>query len=106
MPEGKLGSTPSGEFTDEERERNNLPDVLMRWEERNGTERNRPRTAQSFCVSKTDIATNGYELSLNRYKETEHQSENYDAPSIIIAKLKMLEMEIQDGVRRLEELLL
>ena len=31
-----------------------------------------PRTAQSFCVPKADIAAQGYDLSLNRYKEVVH----------------------------------
>lgn len=49
-----------------------LPDVLARWAERTTTERNRTRTEQSFCVPKTDIVTQDYDLSLNRYKEIEH----------------------------------
>ena len=36
-------------------------------------ERERPRTAQSFCVPKDDIASWGYDLSLNRYKEVVHE---------------------------------
>ena len=43
----------------EEHTKNNLPDVLTRWRSRNTTERERSRTAQSFCVQKTDIATQG-----------------------------------------------
>ena len=53
--------------------KNNLPDVLARWTERDGAERERPRTAQSFCVPKADIAAQGYDLSLNRYKEVVHE---------------------------------
>ena len=72
LPEEKLGPTPEVDLTEADHEKNNLPDVLMRWEERNGAERERPRTAQSFCVSKADIAKDGgYDLSLNRYKETD-----------------------------------
>jgi type I restriction enzyme M protein len=33
------------------------------------SELTRPRTAQSFCVPKADLAARGYDLSLNRYKE-------------------------------------
>ena len=36
------------------------PQLLARWAERNGAERERPRTAQSFCVPKSDIAAQGY----------------------------------------------
>ena len=53
--------------------KNNLPDLVRRWAERDGAERERPRTAQSFCVPKADIAAAGYDLSLNRYQEIEHE---------------------------------
>ena len=53
-------------------EANDLPDVLARWAERDGDERDRARTEQSFCVPKADIAAQGYDLSLNRYKEVVH----------------------------------
>ena len=66
----------------------------MRWEERNGAERERPRTAQSFCVPKAEIAgEGGYDLSLNRYKEMEHEEVRHESPAEIIAKLKALGSE-------------
>jgi len=43
-------------LTDGEHAKNNLPDVLARWKRRDADERQRPRTAQSFCVPKGDIA--------------------------------------------------
>jgi type I restriction enzyme M protein len=51
-----------------EHAKNNLPDVLERWGQRNGTERDRPRTAQSFCVPKADIEANGYPPSCRTSK--------------------------------------
>jgi type I restriction-modification system DNA methylase subunit len=63
--------------------KNNLPDVLRRWKGREGGERERPRTAQSFCVPKAGIAASGtYDLSLNRYRELEHEAVEHDAPAI------------------------
>src|SRR5262249_39273696 len=50
LPEDKLGPTPAAELTDADEEKNNLPDIVVRWQERDGNERNQPRTAQSFCV--------------------------------------------------------
>ena len=50
-------------------EQNNLPDALARWANRDSDELNRERTDQSFCVPKTEIADNDYDLSINRYKE-------------------------------------
>ncbi len=91
LPEDKLGPTPASELTEAEHDKNNLPDVLMRWEERDGAERERPRTAQSFCVPKAEIAADGgYDLSLNRYKETVHEEVKHERPAAIIARLKVL----------------
>jgi hypothetical protein len=44
-------------------------------------QRERPRTAQSFCVPKADIAAQGYDLSLNRYKEVVHKAVEHRAPN-------------------------
>src|SRR4051812_7369588 len=104
LPEEKLGPTPDEPLTESEHDRNNLPDVVMRWDERDGAERDRPRTAQSFCVPKADITAAGYDLSLNRYQETEHEEVQHESPAKIIAELKALEAEIADGLQKLEEM--
>jgi len=88
-----------------EEEKNNLPDLLMRWEERDGAEHERPRTAQSFCVPRADIAAAGYDLSLNRYREVEHEEVEHDTPAEILANLRRIEEEIAEGMARLEEML-
>src|SRR5216110_2651283 len=44
-------------------ENDNIPDIVRRWVQRNESERENPRTAQSFCVTKSDIAVQGYDLS-------------------------------------------
>jgi type I restriction enzyme M protein len=103
LAEEKLG--PKAELTDDEHSKNNLPDVLMRWEARDGSERNRPHTAQSFCVPKAEIAATGYDLSLNRYKETEHEEQTHAAPATLIRELRALEAEIARGMQRLEAML-
>jgi type I restriction enzyme M protein len=89
----------------EEHAKNNLPDVLARWGERNGAERERPRTAQSFCVPKADIEAAGYDLSLNRYKEVVHEEIEHVPPAQLIAELRQLEREIDEGLGALEALL-
>ena len=53
-------------------EANDLRDVAKRWALRNGSEMGRARTEQSFCVPKAGIVSQGYDLSLNRYKEVVH----------------------------------
>jgi type I restriction enzyme M protein len=89
----------------EDHAKNNLPDVVARWTQRSGAERKRPRTAQSFCVPKADIAAEGYDLSLNRYKEVEYEAVSHDPPMKILADLAKLEHEIQQGMKELEGML-
>ena len=101
----KLGATPATALTEEEHSKNNLPDVLKRWQERAGTEVKNARTAQSFCIAASEIAASGYDLSLNRYKEVVHEHVEHIPPKQLIAELKQLEAEIQAGVIELEGLL-
>ena len=85
--------------------KNYLPDALARWREREAAERERPRTAQSFAVPKADIAAQGYDLSLNRYKEVVHEEIEHRPPQEILAELAKIEEEIQQGMRELEGML-
>lgn len=85
---------------------NDLPDVLERWAERDGDERERERTEQSFCVPKADVAAQSYDLSLNRYKEIVHDEAEHRAPLDIVADLEKLEGEIQQDLAELKAMLL
>lgn len=105
LPEEKLGPVSAETLTAEEHAKNNLPDVLTRWRERAGAERKRPRTAQSFCVPKTDIAAQGYDLSLNRYKEVVHEDVVHRSPKEVLAELVRIEGEILEHQKMLEGLL-
>ncbi|KKJ75636.1 DNA methyltransferase [Kiloniella litopenaei] len=105
LPPEKLGPVPTEALSDEEHEKNNLPDLLKRWSEKDETECDNPRTAQSFCVPLADIATADYDLSLNRYKEVEHEDVEHQHPTDIIAELRAIESEISDGLSQLEEML-
>jgi type I restriction enzyme M protein len=99
----KIG--PRAKLSDDEHAKNNLPDVAARWTQRNGLERERRRTAQSFCVPKAEIAAAGYDLSINRYKEVVHEITKHRRPKEIIAELKVLEQEIAEGLDQLEGML-
>jgi type I restriction enzyme M protein len=105
MPDDKFGPVPEIALTPEEHGRNNLPDILVRWKQRNGSERKNPRTAQSFCVPKPDIEAQGYDLSLNRYKEVVHTEIEHRAPKGILADLAEREKEIQQKMAELEAML-
>lgn len=101
LPEAKLGCVSAETLTAEEHAKNSLPDVLARWRERSGSERERPRTAQSFCVPKADIAAQGYDLSLNRYKEVVHEEVEHRSPKEILAELARIELELQQKTAEL-----
>ena len=86
-------------------EANDLPDVIARWSARTTSERDRARTEQSFTVSKADIAAQGYDLSLNRYKEIVHDEVEHRPPLEIIAEIEALEDEISTGLVELKAML-
>ena len=105
LPEEKLGVAPVQPLTEAEHAKNNLPDVLTRWGQRDKSEQKRPRTAQSFCVPKADVAANGYDLSISRYKEVVHEAVEHLPPKKILENLAKLEVEIHAGMKELERLL-
>ena len=101
----KLGVEPEIALSEDEHAKNNLPDVLARWLEREGSEADRALTDQSFCVPKEDIVANDYDLSINRYKEVIHEEIVYRDPKEIIAELMVLEDEIKQGLADLDAML-
>ena len=88
----------------EKHELNNLPDLIKRFGKLKGEEK-RKRTDQSFLVPKLEIAENGYDLSINRYKEVVYKEVVYEDPKKIIADLKVLEGEISAGLDELSGML-
>ena len=105
LPQEKLGPVPKEPLTEAEHAKNDLPDIVARWPQRNDAELERPRTAQSFCVPKDDIAAQGYDLSLNRYKKIVHEEVHHRPPKEILSDLAKLEAEIQEGMKELEGML-
>jgi type I restriction enzyme M protein len=83
---------------------NDIPDLLKRWKERN-PEVDTNRRGKAFFVPKNEIKANGYDLSINRYKETEYEEVKYESPKMILQKLRTLEDEIQADLDALERLL-
>ncbi len=88
------------ELDNTKHENNNIPDIVKRWKNK-ADEHDRQRTEQSFMVPKSEIAGNGYDLSINRYKEIVHEEVKFDSPQMILSELKVLEDDIK---RRLDEL--
>jgi type I restriction enzyme M protein len=83
---------------------NDIPDLLQQWKQRN-PEADTNRAAKAFFVPKDEIATNGYDLSINRYKEVEYEEVQYEPPKVILQKLRSLEDEIRADLDALEGLL-
>ena len=94
LDDAKLGALAAEPLTSDEHDRNNLPDALARWHERDGSEIERATTEQSFCVAKADIAASDYDLSINRYKEIVYDEADYPSPAEILDDLADLEREI------------
>ena len=58
---------------------NDIPEIIARYHQRKLTsEIEHNRTEQSFVVSKTEIAENDYDLSINRYKEVVYEEVQYE----------------------------
>jgi Type I restriction-modification system methyltransferase subunit len=65
----------------------------------------RKKIDQSFLVNKAEIEENDYDLSINRYKEIEHQKVEYDAPEDIMTRLDELALDISSKMEELRELI-
>ena len=63
------------------------------------------REQACFWVSKTELDENKYDLSINRYKETVHVAEQYDAPKDILERWMGLVDEIAHDLKDLEQML-
>lgn len=83
-------------------DKSDLPDILERWGKR-AAEKKRGRTEQSFLVPKAEIAEKDYDLSINRYKEIEHEDVEYDPPNVILERLAKLEDDIAKSRKELLE---
>ncbi len=83
---------------------NDIPDVITKWKARDA-EKDTDRTAKAFFVPVEEIVENNYDLSINRYKEVVYEEVEYEAPEVIIDKLRQLEREFTRDLDALEELL-
>ena len=87
-----------------ETKENDIPDIIARFRNREA-EKGRARTEQSFMVPKAEIADNGYDLSINKYKQVEYVPVEYPPTAEILADLQALEAEIAQGLKELEGML-
>ena len=85
-------------------EANDIADIIDRFEHID-SESDRKRTEQSFLVPKQEIVDNGYDLSINKYKEIEYIPVEYPPTSEILANIKALNEQIMADTAELERLL-
>ena len=85
-------------------EDNDINDIIERFNNLD-KEVDRKKTEQSFFVDVEEIRENGYDLSINKYKEIVYEEVVYDAPVVIMNRVKELEREISVGLEELERML-
>lgn len=85
-------------------EANDIPDIVTRYNNLEN-ETNRTRKDQSFFVPKDEIVANGYDLTVNKYKKVEREKVEYEKPEIVLARIKMLQNEIDQAITSYEGLI-
>lgn len=83
---------------------NDIPDIITRYHNLD-KEVDRKRTEKSFFVSKDEIVNNGYDLSINKYKEVEYTPIEYPPTEEILDEIFRLETEINKELIELKKLL-
>ncbi len=74
-----------------------LPDIVEKWDHRKKQTEN-DRGSKFFWVGKKEIKEADFDLSINRYKETEYEEVRYEDPRVILRRIKALEKEILTGI--------
>jgi type I restriction enzyme M protein len=105
LSDEKLGAVPTAQLTAEEHIKNNLPDVLTRWQVRDTRERATAHCERVSVYQRLILLLRGMTERLNRYKEVVHEEVEHLAPKNILANLASLEAEIQQGMTELGRLL-
>ncbi len=84
-------------------DQNDLPDLVQQWSNR-GAKKKVDRSSQHFFVSVQEIRNSNYDLSVNRYREIAHETIEHMPPKQLIAELTEEEREIEQALKRLEEM--
>ena len=87
----------------EQPDRNDIPDILERFEKRN-KENNKSRFEKHFFVPIEEIKEKDWDLSINRYKKEKEKEVNYRESKVIIEEAKKEVRELLEGFEELEKL--
>jgi len=86
-------------------EANDIPDIIANWRRCSKDNAVEPEKEDKwFWVDKGDIVDNEYDLSINKYKEIEHEEFEYEKSSVIIDRIERLESEILREIKELREM--
>ncbi len=83
-------------------EENDIPDVISRYRNMSA-EAGRTRQDQSFLVPVDEIRRNGYNLSLNKYREMKVEKVQYESSDKLLDKLDEYENEITRALKEFRE---
>lgn len=101
--DGKSLDDKRSDLTNSDGTRNygDLHDIISEFRKK---EKSSDRTNRHFLVTKVEIIDNGYDLSINKYREEVYEEIVYEKPEIILDKLEQLENKIQQGIKNIKEL--
>jgi type I restriction enzyme M protein len=85
-------------------DQSDIPDIIARFRHPEGEE-NRERTDQSFFVSKDEIVSNNYDLSINKYKKIEYVAVEYPPTKDILAEIEVINKQVEAETAELRKLL-
>lgn len=80
-----------------------LPDIVEKWKNRKDQKENK-LNSKFFYINKKEIENADFDLSINRYKVTDHEDVKYEDPKVILKNIEILEKEIVDGLSDLKNL--
>ena len=85
-------------------EENDIPDILSRFHALE-QEKDSKRTEQSFLVPAEEIRENGYDLSINKYKEVEYQKVEYPPTENLLREIEDLQKELMEELAKLRRMI-
>ncbi len=86
-------------------EANDIPDIIESFKKCMDDKEFEPEKEDKwFFVDKSEIVDNGYDLSINKYKEIEYEEVVYEAPEVIMEKIEKLEMGILEDIKALKKM--
>ncbi|MEI8224725.1 MAG: class I SAM-dependent DNA methyltransferase [Bacteroidota bacterium] len=99
--------TADGYSLDDKRQKSesdDIPDIISHWKNKS-KELERSRTEKSFFVTVEEIRRNGFDLSINKYREIIYELINHVDPKDIINQIESLETEKLSSFHSLKGLL-